>query len=44
MTDEVGQYKADALVASSVMEENADLKAELEAAKKATSEAVKEAK
>ena len=44
LADEVGQYKADALVASSVMEENADLKTELEAAKKAASEAVKEAK
>lgn len=44
LADEVGQYKADALVASSVMEENTDLKTELEAAKKAVSEATKEAK
>ena len=44
LQDEVGQYKSDALVANSVMEENADLKAELVAAKKAASEATKEAK
>ena len=44
LTDEVRQYKADALVASSVMDENADLKTELEAAKKAATEATKEAK
>ena len=44
LTDEVGQYKADALVASSVLDENADLKTELETAKKAASEPAKEAK
>ena len=44
LEDEVGRYKADALVVNSVMEENADLKAELETAKKAASEATKEAK
>ena len=44
LQDEVGQYKSDALVANSVMEENADLKAEMETAKKVASEAAKEAK
>ena len=44
LSEQVGQYKADALVANSLLEENNDLKAELEAAKKASSEAAKEAK
>lgn len=44
LQDEAGQYKSDALVANSVMEENDDLKAELETAKNAASEATKEAK
>ena len=44
LSEQVGQYKSDALVANSLLEENNDLKVELEAAKKAASEAAKEAK
>ena len=44
LEDEAGRNKADALFANSVMEENAELKTELEAAKTAASEATKEAK
>ena len=40
----VGQYKADALVANSLLEENNDLKVELKATKQAASDAAKEAK
>lgn len=44
LADEVGRYKADALFANSIMEENAKLKTELETARMAASEATKEAK
>ena len=44
LSEQVGQYKSDSLVANSLLEENNDLKVELEAAKKAASEAAKEAK
>lgn len=44
LEDEVGRYKAEALVVNSVMEENDDHKVELETARKAASEAAKEAK
>ena len=33
LSEQVGQYKTDALVANSLLEENNDLKVELEAAK-----------
>ena len=44
LSEQVGQYKSDALVANSLLEENNDLKVELEAAKQAASDAAKEAK
>ena len=44
LSEQVGQYKSDALVANSLLEENKDLKIELEAAKQAASDAAKEAK
>lgn len=44
LSEQVGQFKADALVANSLLDENKDLKIELEAAKQAASDATKEAK
>ena len=44
LSEQVRQYKSDALVANSLLEENKDLKIELEAAKQAASDAAKEAK
>ena len=44
LSEQVGQYKSDALVANSLLEENNDLKVELEVAKQAVSDAAKEAK
>ena len=38
LSEQVGQYKSDALVANSLLEENKDLKIELEAAKQAASD------
>ena len=44
LSEQVGQFKADALVANSLSEELKELKIELEAAKQAASDAAKEAK
>ena len=44
LSEQVGQFKADALVANSLSEELRELKIELEAAKQAASDAAKEAK
>ena len=44
LSEQVGQYKSDALVANSLSEENKDLKIELEAAKQAALDSAKEAK
>ena len=44
LSEQVGQFKADALVANSLSEELKELKIELEAAKQAASNAAKEAK
>ena len=44
LEEEVGRYKADALFANSIKEENIELKNELEAARKKASDLSKEAK